>query len=246
MTLTNSSSALGKNQDQHTDFGSRSHEATPLEIAPHRADKPFVSPIARKVKRALDLSLAAILGLLLLPVFLLIAAAIKCVSRGPILYGQVRIGFDGKPFRMWKFRTMVEDAERRLDEHLMDNPELFEEWNAAFKMSDDPRIIPWLGRFLRRNSLDELPQLWNVLLGEMSLVGPRPLPQYHFDQFDDEFRQLRSTMSPGITGQWQVCSRNDGSTDKFQRWDTYYVRNWSIWLDLQILLRTPLVLISGK
>ena len=114
------------------------------------------------------------------------------------------------------------------------------------KLKNDPRVIPGIGRFLRRTSLDELPQLWNVLAGDMSLVGPRPLPQYHLDQFEDEFLQLRETMPPGITGQWQVYSRNDGGPEMFQKWDTYYIRNWSIRLDMQILLRTPWVVLSGN
>jgi lipopolysaccharide/colanic/teichoic acid biosynthesis glycosyltransferase len=123
---------------------------------------------------------------------------------------------------------------------------LLREWATEFKLKDDPRVIPWVGHVLRMSSLDELPQLWNVLSGEMSLVGPRPLPQYHADQFEDEFRRLRATMPPGITGQWQVCSRNNGAPEMFRKWDTYYVRNWSIWLDLKILSRTPSVMLIGN
>jgi lipopolysaccharide/colanic/teichoic acid biosynthesis glycosyltransferase len=210
------------------------------------APNAFESAISRTAKRTVDLALAVTVGVLLLPMLVVIAALIKCVSRGPIFYGQVRRGQNGQPFRMWKFRTMVENAERRLDEYLTDNPELLQEWATEFKLKDDPRVIPWVGHVLRMSSIDELPQLWNVLSGEMSLVGPRPLPQYHSDQFEDEFRRVRETMPPGITGQWQVCSRHDGAPEMFRKWDTYYVRNWSIWLDLQILSRTPWVLLIGN
>jgi lipopolysaccharide/colanic/teichoic acid biosynthesis glycosyltransferase len=204
------------------------------------------SSLALRVKRFIDIVVSAGVCIGTLPASLLIAAAIKCVSRGPVFYGQVRVGQDGRSFRMWKFRTMVEDAERQMDDLLMDHPEQLDAWTREFKLSNDPRIIPRIGKLLRRSSLDELPQFWNVLIGEMSLVGPRPLPQYHLDQFDDEFRFLRGTMPPGITGQWQVCSRRDGGKELFRHWDTEYVNNWSIWRDLWILLRTPWAVLSGR
>ncbi len=206
---------------------------------------PLESSTLRIFKRAADLILAVALGIFLLPLIVLIAVVIKCVSRGPVFFSQERLGHDGKPFRMWKFRTMVADAERRLDDYL-DDPLLYREWITSFRLKDDPRIIPVIGPLLRKSSLDELPQLWNVLLGEMSFVGPRPLPVYHLEQFDDEFRELRAAVLPGITGQWQVCSRDHSAAEMFQKWDTYYVRNWSIWLDVQILFRTPWAVFSGK
>ena len=195
-------------------------------------------------KRAIDVAIALPVGLLLLPWLVVIAATIKCVARGPVLYGQVRLGQNGKPFRMWKFRTMVEDAERRLDEYLADNPGVLKEWNTGFKLKNDPRVIPRVGRLLRVSSLDELPQLWNVLSGEMSLVGPRPLPSYHLDQFDEDFRMLRESMPPGITGQWQVYSRKNGAPEMFRECDTSYVLNWSLWLDFKILTLTPWAVLS--
>jgi lipopolysaccharide/colanic/teichoic acid biosynthesis glycosyltransferase len=230
---------------QRAPFESNADDVESMEAA-SVAHNAFESTLLRTAKRSVDFALAVTLGVLVLPMLVVIAAAIKCVSRGPILYSQVRIGRDGLPFRMWKFRTMVEDAECRLDQYLMDNPALHQEWTTEFKLSDDPRIIPWVGHVLRMHSFDELPQLWNVLAGEMSLVGPRPLPQYHLDQFEDEFLKLRGTMLPGITGPWQVYSRNDGGPEMFQKWDTYYVRNWSIWLDMQILFRTPWAVLSGN
>jgi lipopolysaccharide/colanic/teichoic acid biosynthesis glycosyltransferase len=199
---------------------------------------------SRIAKRAVDLALASTLGLLLLPVMLVVAVAIKCVSRGPILFGQVRHGRNGRAFRMWKFRTMVEDAEQILQQYLDDHPGIREEWNAGFKLKDDPRVIPWIGRLLRSASLDELPQLWNVIRGEMSLVGPRPLPQYHLDQFDEDFVRLRETMPPGVTGLWQIKSRNAGNPEMFRKWDSAYIRNWSLGLDLWVIASTPWILLT--
>ncbi len=246
MKLIESHRAPVKDRRERVPFGSNADLMESIEAADFIAHEASEPSISRTVKRVVDLSLAVPLGVLLLPMLVVIAVAIKCVSRGPIFYGQERLGQNGKPFRMWKFRTMFEGAELRLDEYLTDNPELLQQWATEFKLKDDPRVIPWVGHLLRGTSIDELPQLWNVISGEMSLVGPRPLPQYHLDQFDDEFRHLRVAMPPGITGQWQVCSRNNGAPEMFRKWDTYYVRNWSVWLDLQILSRTPLVLLSAK
>lgn len=213
-------------------------------IQPPAISGPLDSTTKRVAKRTVDLALAISLCLFLLPLMLLVAVAIKCVSRGPVLFGQLRLGQFGMPFRMWKFRTMVDGAEAKLNEFLMDNPDSWEQWNVQFKLKDDPRVIPWIGKWMRITSLDELPQLWNVITGEMSLVGPRPLPKYHADQFDDEFRCLRESVPPGITGEWQVQSRNDSTPEMFCKWDTYYVCNWSLPLDLKLLIRTPLALCS--
>ena len=125
-----------------------------------------------------------------------------------------------------------------------DNPELAEEWNRNFKLKKDPRVTR-MGGFLRKTSLDELPQLFNVLKGEMSLVGPRPLPRYHQDKMPENIRALRERVRPGITGLWQVSGRSDAGPAGMERWDTYYVRNWSLWLDIVILVRTVRVVIGG-
>ena len=202
-------------------------------------------PLPRLTKRAMDLTVVVLAGLLAVPLSLVIAAAVKISSRGPVLYGQERIGRGGVPFRIWKFRTMVVDAEEVLADYLLSHPELKDEWETCHKLKNDPRVIPWIGRWLRKTSLDELPQLWNVLTGEMSLVGPRPLPQYHLDQFDEKFRRYREKMTPGLTGMWQVASRKDNAPERFIRWDSYYIRNWSIWLDLRIIFRTLNVVMSG-
>ncbi len=246
MKLIEPHSEAAINQGQRPPFESESDEHLLIEAADRVGYNRLESTTSRTAKRAIDLAMAVACGIILSPVLVAIAVAIKCVSRGPVLYSQLRLGHDGIPFRMWKFRTMVTDAERRLENYLSHNPTLYEEWTTGFKLREDPRVIPWIGRALRKSSLDELPQLWNVLVGDMSLVGPRPLPPYHLDQFEEDFRRLRGTMPPGITGQWQVCSRNYGAPEMFRKWDSYYVQNWSIWLDLQILSRTPWAVVSGK
>lgn len=202
-------------------------------------------PMPRLAKRVMDLTVVFAAGVLLAPLFLLIAVAIKCGSPGSVFYCQERVGRGGRCFRAWKFRTMVIDADEVLTNYLKCHPELCDEWKKGHKLKNDPRIIRWVGRWLRKSSLDELPQLWNVLMGEMSLVGPRPLPQYHLDQFDEEFRRYRQKITPGITGMWQVASRRDPAPERFVRWDSYYIRNWSIWLDLRIIFMTIKVVISG-
>ena len=198
------------------------------------------------IKRTIDLILVIAMGGLLLPLMLVIVAAVKLSSRGPILYGQERIGYDGVPFRMWKFRTMFDNTEYLLEDYLGKDPELKQQWETKRKLDEDPRVIPWFGQFLRKSSLDELPQLWNVFKGEMSLVGPRPLPRYHLDQFDHQFRCYREQAIPGLTGLWQVTSRQDGTPEMYVKWDSYYIQRWSLWLDLVILLRTFPAVISGN
>ena len=150
---------------------------------------------------------------------------------------QERIGFHGKKFRMWKFRTMHPDAEDILRKKLKSDATFRNEWERHFKNPEDPRITRF-GKFLRRSSLDEVPQILNVLKGDMALIGPRPLPSYHDDELPERIRDLRRRVRPGITGLWQVSGRSDTGNDGIIRWDAYYVRNWSIWLDIVILFRT--------
>lgn len=196
-------------------------------------------------KRALDLVVAAFGLLLGCPLMLVCGTLTKLVSPGPMFYGQQREGLRGRRFTVWKLRTMYRDAEQRLSKMLTANPRLREEWERNLKLRRDPRVIPILGHLLRRLSVDEIPQLWNVIKGDMSLVGPRPLPEYHLRLLAPESRRVRSTVRPGLTGMWQVMMRNDGTLADHERFDTYYVRNWSIWLDLYLLGRTGLAVLLG-
>ena len=203
-------------------------------------------PFNRWLKRGIDLCLAIAIGIVALPIIAIAAVWIKFVSAGPVFYTQQRIGEDGAPIRILKLRTMFPDADSMMDEYLDSHPEASLEWNAYFKLRSDPRVLPGIGHILRRTSLDELPQFWNILTGEMSLVGPRPLPSYHLDQFDQEFRGLRRKVTPGLTGLWQVSSRSNGDLKIQEALDTYYIRNWSIWLDLHILALTVRAVLFAK
>ena len=193
------------------------------------------------IKRVVDIFGSLVLMLFFWPFYLLFAVLIKRSSPGPFLFRQKRAGLHGEPFTMLKFRTMVSDAEQRKKE--------LEQYNEmsgpVFKVTNDPRVTP-IGRFLRRNSFDEWPQLWNVFKGEMSLVGPRPLPVDEVARFDDLAHRRRLSVKPGMTCLWQVSGRNN--VRDFRDWvrlDLEYIDNWSLWLDLKILIRTIPVVISG-
>ena len=198
------------------------------------------------LKTAMDRMIALPLFLACLPVMVLAAAWIKLTSRGPAFYRQIREGFGGEALTVWKLRTMHVDGDSLLEDWFRAHPEDRAHWNLHFKLRRDPRILPAIGRLLRRTSLDELPQLWSVLKGEMSLVGPRPLPGYHLEQFSREFRTLRTRVLPGLTGLWQVSARSDGDLKVQEALDTYYIRNWSPWLDLYIAARTVATVICGR
>jgi Undecaprenyl-phosphate galactose phosphotransferase WbaP len=187
-------------------------------------------------KRLLDLFLTIFGALFVLPLIGLIALWIKRDSPGPIFYSQRRIGQGGKEFRAWKFRSMVQNADEVLHRYLESNPDLREEWEQNHKLRNDPRITR-VGRFLRGASLDELPQLWNVLKGDMSLVGPRPIVDAEIVRYGSNF-DLYTKVKSGLTGLWQVSGRNDTSYEERVKLDTFYVRNWSVWLDLCILFKT--------
>jgi lipopolysaccharide/colanic/teichoic acid biosynthesis glycosyltransferase len=195
-------------------------------------------PFNRWTKRALDFAGALVLGILSIPVVAAAVFWIKWKSGGSVIYCQEREGERGRSLRVFKLRTMHRDADALLMRVLACSPEVRAEWSRFFKLKKDPRILPGVGKFLRRTSLDELPQLWSVMKGEMSLVGPRPLPDYHLDSFGPRFRALRTRVKPGLTGLWQVSDRADGDLDIQEALDTYYIRNWSLWLDLYILART--------
>ena len=196
------------------------------------------------IKGIVDRVLTLAGGIVLLPLLLLIICWIKLDSRGPVFYGQARIGRHGRRFKAWKFRSMMVDADTMLEQYLARHPELREEWNRDHKLKKDPRVTR-AGRFLRRTSLDELPQLWNVLRGEMSLVGPRPITAQEIEKYGGAF-EIYKKVNGGITGLWQVSGRNDVSYDERVYYDQFYVRNWSVWLDCCILFRTIAVVLLSK
>jgi exopolysaccharide biosynthesis polyprenyl glycosylphosphotransferase len=192
------------------------------------------------VKRVFDILVSSLIVVLGSPVWLAIALLIKTTSRGPILYADQRVGLGERPFRMLKFRTMVAGADQRqgaLERHN-------EASGALFKIRDDPRVTR-IGRLLRRYSIDEVPNVLNVLHGDMSLVGPRPLPLRDYERLEPWHRR-RYNVLPGMTGLWQVAGRSDLIFDDLVRLDFYYLENWSIWLDITILIKTPLAVFSRK
>jgi exopolysaccharide biosynthesis polyprenyl glycosylphosphotransferase len=186
-----------------------------------------------RAKRIFDIAAAAFGLLLLLPLFIVVAICIKLEDpKGPVLFNQTRVGRGGRTFRMYKFRSMVTDAEKRLNDLLASN----EIQGAMFKMKSDPRITR-VGGFIRKTSIDELPQLVNVLTGSMSLVGPRPPLPREVEAYTD-YQMRRLTVTPGCTGLWQVSGRNDLSFEQMVELDLSYIRTRTIWLDIKILFRT--------
>ena len=183
--------------------------------------------------------------LVLSPVFLFTAIAVKMSSRGGIFYKQKRLGHNGKIFYVYKFRTMFQDADKRLEELLKADADMRAEWDVSHKLSKDPRITP-LGKFLRKTSLDELPQLFNVFKGDMYLVGPRPVTQDEIDRHYKGDAAYYFMVRPGITGLWQVSGRSDTDYRFRVETDVWYVLNWSPWLDLMILAKTVWVVLRGK
>jgi Undecaprenyl-phosphate galactose phosphotransferase WbaP len=195
-----------------------------------------LSPLSRVIKRSIDLALTLSAGILIAPVIGLLCILVKLDSRGPIFYGHFRVGRGRRPFKVWKFRSMVVNGDEVLEQYLRDNPAAAEEWRLTRKLKHDPRITK-VGRFMRRSSLDELPQLWNVIRGEMSLVGPRPVVEAEAVKYGSSFSHYLQ-VSPGLTGMWQVSGRNDTSYEERVELDSYYVRNWSPWLDVYLIART--------
>ncbi len=199
---------------------------------------PSMSGWRLSTKRTMDFVISFILVVPLLPLFLIIGILIKWTSPGPALFIQERVGLNKRKFRLLKFRTMVMDAEKQME----NLAHLNEVEGAAFKITDDPRVTP-IGNFLRRSSLDELPQLINVLKGDMSLVGPRPLPLRDFAEFDQDWHRRRFSVRPGITCLWQIGGRSSISFNRWMELDMEYIDNWSLTMDIKILLQTiPAVL----
>jgi exopolysaccharide biosynthesis polyprenyl glycosylphosphotransferase len=185
------------------------------------------------IKRCIDFVGSLILLTLLSPLFLVVGLLIALSSEGPILFRQTRIGLNKRHFTIYKFRTMIADAERAQNALLLRN----EMTGPVFKIKEDPRVTP-LGRVLRKTSIDELPQLFNVLKGEMSLVGPRAMSLRDYQLFDQDWHRRRFSVKPGITCLWQVCGRNSIPFEQWMELDLQYIDRWSLWLDLEILART--------
>ena len=195
-------------------------------------------------KRLLDILLIVLFSPILIPVFLILMILTKLTSKGPIFYGHKRVGKNGKEFKCWKFRSMCIDADKKLEEILANNPEMRAEWEKERKFQNDPRVTKF-GKFLRKTSLDELPQLLNILAGQMSFVGPRPVTEPELDHYGD-FKNFVLSVTPGLSGMWQTSGRSDTDYEERITLDLYYIQNWSIWLDIWILIKTVYVVLKGR
>ena len=195
------------------------------------------------LRRTVDLAIAVPALILTSPVWGVLFILVKRADRGPVLFVQVREGIDGREFGMVKFRTMYRDADVRLAGVIAEDPVRKQEWESSFKLDDDPRILPAIGSFMRRSSADELPNLLNVVRGEMTLVGPRPFPPYHLDSYPPHLRRLRRRVKPGLTGLWQV---ERGGLSSQTASDETYLRRTCARYDLSLALRTVPLLIRGK
>lgn len=206
----------------------------------HNENRHAGSPL----KRMFDIVIASVAIIILSPLLILIAMLIRLTSPGPVLYGHERVGYNGRSFRCWKFRSMVTDADRALARHLAASPSARREWDETHKLREDPRITP-LGQILREKSIDELPQLFNVLRGEMSLVGPRPVVTEELSRYGRSARHYLRTR-PGITGLWQVSGRSETNYAQRVVLDRAYVQNGSLLMDFYILLRTIPVVLKAR
>ena len=213
------------------------------ELRAIQSGQGLFRPSALRVKRVFDVIASSVFLIVGLPLGLAIAVAIKLETRGPILFRHTRIGRNRRPFRLWKFRSMVQNADALLDDYLGKHPELLDEWKQTHKLKQDPRVTG-VGRLLRRSSLDELPQLWNVFRGDMSMVGPRPVVEEELARYGPA-ASLYLRVPPGLTGLWQISGRNDTSYRQRVDLDTRYICNWSIGLDLLVLLKTIRVVLRG-
>lgn len=196
------------------------------------------------IKRLLDILLILFFSPILIPVFLLLIILTKLTSRGPVFYGHKRVGKNGKEFKCWKFRSMCIDADKKLEEILANNPEMRAEWEKDRKFTNDPRVTKF-GKFLRKTSLDELPQLINILIGQMSFVGPRPVTEPELEKYGP-YKDYVLSVLPGLSGMWQTSGRSDTEYEERISLDSYYIQNWSVWLDLWILIKTVYVVLKGR
>lgn len=210
-------------------------------------DRSLISMVEKAngpLKRLFDWAASLSLLVLLSPVLLTIAALVRLSDGGPAFYGHKRVGRQARPFRCWKFRTMRTNGDEILAAHLAANPEAEREWLDTQKLTDDPRVTR-IGAFLRKSSLDELPQLWNVLLGEMSLIGPRPIVRSELDKYGKD-RRFYLLVRPGISGLWQVSGRSNTTYERRVELDRLYLENWSYAQELAILVKTPLAVLKSE
>jgi len=230
----------------------RPDRVTDLKLYPDLSLKTSRKLIPTVLKRGIDIIGSALLLLILSPVLAAIALLIRLTSKGPVIFEQVRVGRFGRHFKFLKFRTMYADNDSTIHRDYVktfiagqpEDQQKDKTEPAVYKITNDPRITP-MGRFLRKTSLDECPQFWNVLCGEMSLVGPRPPVLYEFDDYDLWHRRRILEVKPGVTGLWQVSGRSQIRFDDMVRLDVRYSQGWSLWLDLRILLATPRAVITG-
>lgn len=239
--------------DNYTRYAQRYSQVVHLQVAgmvPFAAARPVLTGgfgglelvnqrkmgLLRVEKWLLDKILTVVAFVALLPFFVVVPVLIRLTSRGPAFYRHGRLGRKGRPIRVWKFRTMYADADERLKAILSSDPARKAEWEANFKLSDDPRVTP-LGKFLRKTSIDEFPQLFNVFAGDMALVGPRPIVEKEVAHYGDAYETF-SSVKPGITGLWQASGRSDTDYARRVALDVQYVLNWSPWMDIWILFRT--------
>jgi undecaprenyl-phosphate galactose phosphotransferase len=196
-------------------------------------------------KRIFDVVFSLLILMLAAPFFFICALVVKLSSPGAVLYAHPRVGCRGRSFGCLKFRTMYRDADAKLKPLLASNPMLMQEWQTYFKLKEDPRITP-IGKFLRKTSLDELPQIWNVLMGDMSVVGPRPLTQHEVTHYLKEKAEKILSVRPGLTTLWIIQGRNRLSLEKRIELEEYYVANRSFWLDCKLIAKTVLIMVFPK
>ncbi len=192
----------------------------------------------------MDIGLILFLSPVLIPVFFILMILTKLTSRGPIFYGHKRVGKNGKEFKCWKFRSMCIDADKKLEEILATNPQMRAEWEKDRKFTNDPRVTK-IGKILRKTSIDEIPQFFNILVGEMSFVGPRPVTKPELEKYGKK-SDFILTVQPGLSGFWQISGRSDTGYEERITLDSYYIHNWSVWLDIWIIIKTVYVVIKGK
>ena len=196
------------------------------------------------LKRLLDIFLILLFMPFILPLMIILSLLVKLTSKGPVFYGHKRVGKNGKTIKCWKFRSMCNNSQEILEKILATDPVKKAEWEKDRKFQDDPRVTKF-GKFLRKTSLDELPQLFNILFGQMSLVGPRPVTEPELVKYG-KYKDYVLSVVPGLTGMWQVSGRSDTGYEERISFDTYYIQNWSIWLDIWILIKTVWVVLKGK